>query len=146
MNDFKEDNYIPLILYIDYINVEYNKYLNNKFKGITPRDFSYLINIYYHPNSSQRELADILIVTQANAGQIIRRLEKNNLISREIDENNKSRRVINLTSKGKSFVLKLLKASHDWEDKFFEQYSIDDEKKIKEMPSYYYLKTVHENK
>ena len=49
----ENERFIPIILYIDYINVEYHKYLNKEFKNITPRDFTYLINIYYHPNISQ---------------------------------------------------------------------------------------------
>lgn len=143
-SDFKEKNnsFIPVIFYIDYINIEYHKYLNNKFKDITPRDFTYLINIYYHPNISQRQLADLLIVSEANVGQIIKRLEKNDLINRDYDENNKSRRIINLTEKGKSRILSLLDASQKWEAKFFEKYDIKDEIKFKEMISDYYQKSI----
>lgn len=50
--------------------------LKNNFENITPRDFTYLVNIFYNPNISQRELADLLIVSEANVGQIVKRLEK----------------------------------------------------------------------
>lgn len=144
--DFKDknDSFIPIIFYIDYINIEYHKYLNKKFKDITPRDFTYLINIYYHPNISQRQLADLLIVSEANVGQIIKRLENNNLIHRNFDENNKSRRIINLTEKGKTRILSLLEESQKWEDKFFEKYDIGDEMKFREMISDYYQKSIDE--
>lgn len=138
MEKLNRDEYIPIILYIDYINIEYHKFLNEKFEGITPRDSTYLINIYYNPNLSQRELSDILIVSEANAGQIIRRLEKNNLVRRDYDEKNKSRRIINLTNKGQSFVLSLLDASRKGEAKFFDNYSKEDEIKFREMISDYY--------
>ena len=144
MKKINKEEYIPIILYIDYINIEYQKFLNEKFDDITPRDFSYLINIYYNPNLSQRELSNMLIVSEANAGQIIRRLEKNNLVKRGYDEKNKSRRIINLTDKGQSFVLSLLEASRKWESKFFENYSREDEIKFRDMISdYYKISTNH---
>ena len=144
MKKINKEEYIPIILYIDYINIEYQKFLNEKFDDITPRDFSYLINIYYNPNLSQRELSNMLIVSEANAGQIIRRLEKNNLVKRGYDEKNKSRRIINLTDKGQTFVLSLLEASRKWESKFFENYSREDEIKFRDMISdYYKISTNH---
>ena len=144
MKKINKEEYIPIILYIDYINIEYQKFLNEKFDDITPRDFSYLINIYYNPNLSQRELSNMLIVSEANAGQIIRRLEKNNLVKRGYDEKNKSRRIINLTDKGQTFVLSLLEASRKWESKFFENYSREDEIKFRYMISdYYKISTNH---
>ena len=56
MVDFqKEDDvFFPIIIYMDYINAEYNKFLKNNFKNINHRDFTYLVNIFYNPNSSQR--------------------------------------------------------------------------------------------
>ena len=144
MEKINKEEYIPIILYIDYINIEYQKFLNEKFDDITPRDFTYLINIYYNPNLSQRELSNMLIVSEANAGQIIRRLEKNNLVKRGYDEKNKSRRIINLTDKGQTFVLSLLEASRKWESKFFENYSREDEIKFRDMISdYYKISTNH---
>ena len=138
------DAFIPIIFYIDYINIEYNKYLNKQFSGLTPRDFTYLLNIYYHKDCSQRELADLLIVSEANAGQIIRRLEKNNLVIRDFDEKNKSRRIINLTDEGMNLVLSLLKAAEKWESKFFEKYDLEDKEKFKTKISDYYQSSIDE--
>lgn len=139
-----KDEFIPIIFYIDYINIEYNKYLNKQFKGITPRDFTYLLNIHYHKNCSQRELADLLIVSEANAGQIIRRLEKNKLVTRDFDEKNKSRRIINLTDEGTHLVLSILDTSKKWESKFFEKYTPEDKKKFKTMISDYYQSSIND--
>ena len=143
--DFKkEKSFVPIVLYIDYINVEYNKFLNANFENITPRDFSYLMNIYYSPDCSQRELADKLFVSEANAGQIIRRLEKNELVYRDFDENNKSRRIINLSQKGRDMVYSLLEVAYRWESKFFENYDEEDKKRFKNMIVDYYEKSVNE--
>lgn len=140
----EDDLFIPIVLYVDYINVEYNKFLRNNFKNITPRDFTYMVNIYYHPNISQRALSDLLIVSEANVGQIVKRLEKNNLVYRKFDEQNKSRRLINLTDEGQKVVLSYLEVARKWEKKFFENYSLDEEKMFKEMISDYYQKSIHE--
>ncbi|WP_407452996.1 MarR family winged helix-turn-helix transcriptional regulator [Methanobrevibacter sp.] len=147
MVDFEkeENSFIPIILYMDYINAEYNKFLKNYFKNINPRDFTYLVNIFYHPNSSQRELADLLMVSEANVGQIIKRLEKNKLIYREFDEKNKSSRIINLTDEGKSAVFTLLGIAYKWEAKFFENYSLEDKKRFISMISDYYQKSINDN-
>lgn len=130
---------------MDYINAEYHKFLKNNFKDITPRDFTYLVNIFYHPNISQRELADLLIVSEANVGQIIKRLEKNDLIYRDFDEKNKSRRIINLTDNGKSAVFTLLGIAYKWEAKFFENYSLEDKKRFVNMISDYYQKSINDD-
>ncbi len=132
---------IPIIIYIDYINAEYHKYLNNEFKNLTPRDFTYLTCIYYNENISQRQLANLLIVSEANVGQIIKRLEKNELITRKPDTKNKSRRIINLTKKGETLVISLIEASQKWESQFFENYEAEDEQKFKQMISDYYQKS-----
>ncbi|MBE6512955.1 MAG: MarR family transcriptional regulator [Methanobrevibacter olleyae] len=140
-----DNSFIPVILYMDYINAEYNKFLKNYFKDITPRDFTYLVNIFYHPNISQRELSDILVVSEANVGQIIKRLEKNNLIIRDFDEDNRSRRIINLTDEGKSAVFSLLGIAYKWEAKFFENYDEDEKKIFINMISDYYRKSINED-
>lgn len=144
MKDNKKDSFIPIVLYIDYINAEYNKYLKNNFENITPRDFTYLVNIYYNPNISQRELADLLIVSEANVGQIIKRLEKNELVYRQFDDKNRSKRIINLTVKGRDAVYSLLEVARRWESKFFENYDLEDKKRFKEMISDYYQKSITE--
>ncbi len=76
-------------MFIDYINLQFNNYLNKNYDNVSPRDFTYLVNIFYHQNISQRELSELLYVSESNVTQIIKRLEKNELITRIPDENNK---------------------------------------------------------
>lgn len=116
-------SYTPVILFTDYINLQFNNYLNNNYKNVSPRDFTYLVNIFYHQNISQRQLAELLYVSEANVAQIIKRLEKNELITRIPDESNKSRKMLFLTEKGKNIVFMLLKEIYEWESKFFDKYT-----------------------
>ena len=137
MNDLNfEDERImitPAILYIDYINQHYNNYLKKNYKNITPRDFTYLINIFYHQNCSQKDLARLLFVSESNVAQIIKRLEKNELIFRKEDSNNRSRNILNLTKKGKLLTFSLIKEIFEAEAKFFEKYDDEDVDKFKKM-------------
>ncbi|WP_297981693.1 MarR family transcriptional regulator [uncultured Methanobrevibacter sp.] len=133
--DFDEESIVltPFILYIDYINLQFNNYLKKNFKEITPRDFTYLVNIFYHENISQRELAELLHVSESNVAQIIKRLEKNDLVFRVPDERNKSRKIINLTEKGKKIYFKLLRLIFVEEYKFFSNYDSEEVDKFKHM-------------
>ena len=80
--------FTPVIYFINYINLIHDNHLKEKFKNITPRDFTYLSNIFYHRNISQKELAEMLFVSESNVTQIINRLEKNGYVIRENDYKN----------------------------------------------------------
>lgn len=125
--------FTPVVLYIDYLSLHFNNYLKKNFKDITPRDFTYLANINYHQNCSQKELAEKLFVSESNVTQIIKRLEKNGLVNRDIDEKNKSRRILSLTEKGKQILYTLLKDIYEGEGKFLENYDEEDVEKFKKM-------------
>lgn len=133
--NFEEERiyFTPIILYTDYINLQFNKYLKENFKNITPRDFTYLSNIFYHQNVSQRQLAELLYVSESNVAQIVKRLENNGLIFRTCDANNKSKKVLNLTEKGKLIVFSVLKDIYEWEASFFDKYGDVDIEKFKRI-------------
>lgn len=136
-------NFTPLILYINYIHLLQDDYYKRNFENITPRDVTYLMNIFYHQNCSQKDLAKLLFVSESNVAQIIKRLEKNNLISRTPDETNKSRKIINLTDDGKVLVFRLLKEMYEWEGEFFKNYPEEDVRKFKKMLYEYSQETVN---
>ena len=125
--------FTPISLYIDYISIQYTKYLKDNYPEITPRDFTYLSTTHYNPNITQRELSEILFVSEANVAQIIKRLEKNELIFRVSDENNKSKKILNVTDKAKLIIFPLLKEMYEFEAKFFEDYSKKNAEKFKKM-------------
>ena len=125
--------FTPISLYINYISIQYTKYLKDNYPEITPRDFTYLSTIHYNPNITQRELSEILFVSEANVAQIIKRLEKNELIFRVSDENNKSKKILNVTDKAKLIISSLLKEMYEFDTKFFEDYSEEEAEKFKKM-------------
>lgn len=100
------------------------------------------MNIFYYQNLSQKDLAELLFVSESNVTQIIKRLEKNQFIVRSSDETNRSRKIINLSEKGKIFVFKLLKDMYEWEAEFFKNYEDEDVEKFKKMIYDYTLKII----
>ena len=128
---------VPVFYFINYINLIHDNYLKEHFKDIAPRDFTYLSNIYYHENISQKELADMLHVSEANVAQIIKRLEKNGHIKREVIKDNKGKKILSLTDKGKSTFNSLLILINDFESQLFKDYSAEDKEKFREMTRHY---------
>lgn len=138
--------FTPVIYFINYINLIHDNHLKEKFKNITPRDFTYLSNIFYYRNISQKELAEMLFVSESNVTQIINRLEKNGYVIRENDYKNKSRKILNLTNEGRLVLFSLLKIIFEFEGKFFENYTEEDRRKFKEMIYDYSEKAINFNK
>ncbi|AMK16143.1 MarR family winged helix-turn-helix transcriptional regulator [Methanobrevibacter olleyae] len=126
-------SFTPIILYMEYINLQYARYLRENFKEITSGDSTYLINIFYHQNISQRELADLLFVSESNVAQIIKKLENKGFIERLVDENNKCRKNLRLTNIGKLTVFSLIKVIYEGESKLNESYSQEEIELFKKM-------------
>lgn len=123
----------PFFYFINYINVLHDNFLKENFKNITPRDFTYLANIFYHKNISQKELADLLYVSEANVAQIIKRLEKNGYIKREFLKNDNGKKSLSLTDEGEEIFKTLLNIIYEGESEIFKDYSNEDKNKFKEM-------------
>ena len=123
----------PIFYFINYINLIHDNFLKKNFTDITPRDFTYLSNIFFHQNISQKELADLLYVSESNVTQIVKRLEKNGYIQRENISDNKSKKILNLTSEGKVVIFSILKQVYAWESKFLEQFSAEEQEIFKKI-------------
>jgi DNA-binding MarR family transcriptional regulator len=125
----------PLSLYFEYLFLRHNYFIREKLQDfdITQGEFTYLANIFYNDAMSQRDLADLLFVSEANVAKMVKKLENKGLIKRVRDEDNKSKNLIYLTEKGKADTFYLLNLTFSWETKLMESYSIEDIKKFKEI-------------
>ena len=121
---------MPVFYFINYINVIHDNYLKEHFRDIAPRDFTYLSSIYYHNGISQKELADLLYVSESNVAQIIKRLENNGFVKREVV---KGKKILCLTEEGDLAFSSLLDLIVDFESKLFKDYSAEDKEKFMEM-------------
>lgn len=127
--------FTPLTLYMEYINLKYDAFLKEKLRDhdLTTGDLTYLINIFYHEKLSQRQLADILYVSEANVAKIVKRLEKKGYIERVPDESNKSRKILNLTQKGKLTTYSLIKITYEWENNITNSFSEEQVSNLKKI-------------
>ncbi|WP_407452990.1 MarR family transcriptional regulator [Methanobrevibacter sp.] len=128
---------MPVFYFINYINVIHDNFLKENFKDIAPRDFTYLSNIYFHKDISQKELADLLYVSESNVTQIIKRLEKKGFVKREIVKNDNGKKILSLTDKGESAFNSLLNLVVNFESQLFKDYSTEDKGKFREMMLHY---------
>lgn len=126
-------SFTPIVLYTEFIHLQFYNYLKKNFNNITPVDFTYLINILYNQNVSQRQLSEILHVSESSVAQIIKKLEKKELVSRIPDENNKSRKIIQLTEKSKIIIFSVIRDIYEGEAKILEGYSKDEIDNLKKM-------------
>ncbi|MBE6510139.1 MAG: MarR family transcriptional regulator [Methanobrevibacter millerae] len=126
-------SFTPIVLYAEFIHLQFHNYLKNNFKDISPVDFTYLVNIMYNQNVSQRQLAEILHVSESSVAQIIKKLEKNELVSRIPDENNKSRKILQLTEKSRLIVFSVIRDIYEGEAKILEEYSKEEIDGFKRM-------------
>ena len=82
-----------------------------------------LMNVYRHPDTSQHELARRLLVGRSNITMALPELEKQGLLRREGDANDKRVIRLSLTPKGEEKLMKALAVYTDLLDKVLAQSS-----------------------
>lgn len=109
--------FTPTNLYMEYILLSYNNYLKDKLEDIeiTYGELTYIYNIKFFPSISQRELAEILYVSEANVAKMVKKLVKKGIVEKRKDESNKSRNVLRLTDKGEELFVKINVITCGWE-------------------------------
>lgn len=125
----------PTNLYMEYILLSYNNFLREKLDDvqITYGELTYIYNIKYFPSISQRQLAETLFVSEANVAKMVKKLVKKGLIKKTKDKSNKSRNVLNLTTKGEEIFVKINVLTCGWERNITKNMSNDEYFKFKEQ-------------
>ena len=125
----------PTNLYMEYILLSYNNYLKDKLEDIeiTYGELTYIYNIKFFPSISQRELAEILFVSEANVAKMVKKLVKKGIVEKRKDENNKSRNVLRLTEKGEELFVKVNLITCGWEREITKNLSNEEFFKFKEQ-------------
>jgi DNA-binding MarR family transcriptional regulator len=127
--------FTPTNLYMEYILLSYNNFLKEKLDDIqiTLGELTYIYNIKYYPEISQRQLSDALFVSEANVAKMIKKLVNKGLVGRKKDENNKSRNILFLTEKGEELFSSINVLTCGWERRITQNLSNEQYKKFKEM-------------
>lgn len=122
---YDELDQVPIGFLIENIHNYYSVYMNKKLKNKNlTLIHSYIMLILFNGNNiNQETIASILKINEVTATRVIGSLEDNGYVIRKIDENDKRKKIVNLTEKGREMV------------KVIMDYSNDDEKMINELIS-----------
>ena len=87
---------------------------------INPAESMFLSKIYYQDGISQREIANDLLVSEANITKTFKKLESKELVYKTIDETNNARRNLHLTEKGEKTFEKCIEIFKEFDSVLFD--------------------------
>lgn len=106
----------PMIAWIHNISLNQEKYMKSKFKQLNlGHDVRYIMFIYDNPNCSQDELVNMFAQSKGNIAKVLKKLEEEGYIKREINPHNRRKYMLTTTEKGDELVPKYRQYSRQWE-------------------------------
>lgn len=106
----------PFIALIHNISKNQIKYLKSRIEEYDlGREIRYVMMVYDNPGCSQDDLVNIYGESKANVAKVLRKLEDEGLIKREVDPDNRRKYMLMATSKAEELVPKVRQISKDWE-------------------------------
>lgn len=106
----------PFIAWIHNISLNQQKYMKTKFKELNlGHDVRYIMFIYDNPNCSQEDLVNMFGQSKGNIAKVVKKLEEDNYIKREINPENRRKYMLTTTEKGDELVPKFREISRQWE-------------------------------
>ena len=112
--------------YLFFLFQEIEKY------GIHGGQFQFLRSLSKKDSISQEELANIYHNHQSTIARALRKLEDKGMISRKVDENNRRKNIITITSKGRNIVDNIQLMDEKWEGNI-KSLDVDEKNKLKEL-------------
>lgn len=107
----------PFIAWIHHMSKNQLKYLHSKLDDLNlGHDIRYLMLIHDNPNLSQDDLVTFSGQSKGNIAKIVRKLEDNGYIEREINPDNRRKYMLKTTDKANKLVPKIRQISKDWEN------------------------------
>lgn len=107
-------------LYTENTNINLKKY------NVTFSDMSFLLKLDENGKMTQRELADSKNLNTATITRALDRLEKKGFVKRENDSNDKRKKNIFLTQKGKEIVSEILIKHETFKNEIFKDFSSEE--------------------
>ena len=106
----------PFAAWIHNISKNQLKYLNLKLGDMNlDYDLRFILFIDDRPNSSQDDLVNFSGQSKGNIAKIVKKLEDDGYIIREINPKNRRKYMLNTTPKANELVPKIRQISRDWE-------------------------------
>lgn len=106
----------PFIAWIHNISKNQLKYLNLRLADLDlGHEIRYVMIIYDNPNLSQDDLVNFSGQSKGNIAKIVKKLEDNEYVKREINPHNRRKYMLKTTSKANELVPKIRQISREWE-------------------------------
>lgn len=107
-------------------------YINHKLEGlnINGTQLHLLFEIAHQTNINQEKIATRCNINKGAVARSIKKLEEKQLITRQIDENNRRQNIISLTSKGKETLNEANKILNTWESEVFDNYTKEEKNRL----------------
>lgn len=106
----------PFIAWIHNISKNQLKYLNLKLADLElDHEIRHVIYIYDNPNISQDDLVGFSGQSKGNIAKVVKKLEDEGYIKREINPDNRRKYMLKTTSKADELVPKIRQISKEWE-------------------------------
>ena len=94
--------------------------------------FQFLMGLAREDGIIQEELASRFHMNESTIARALRKLEDAGMVQRKVDENNRRRKIITVTEKGRAAVNAIDKIDAKWEERV-QSLSLDEKNKLKEM-------------
>ncbi|MEE1012905.1 MAG: MarR family winged helix-turn-helix transcriptional regulator [Clostridia bacterium] len=95
-------------------------------KRLHPSQLAILDYIYKHPGCTQVEISENMALTPAAITLATQRLQKENLIEKQADQNNLRRNMLNLTEEGRAYRKQSESAFRQVDTMMFQEFSKED--------------------
>jgi Transcriptional regulators len=94
--------------------------------------FQFLMGLAREDGIIQEELANNFHMNESTIARALRKLEDAGMVQRKVDENNRRRKIITVTEKGRASVDAIAKIDQKWEERV-QSLSLEEKNKLKEM-------------
>lgn len=106
----------PFIAWIHNISLNQQKYMKLKIEEMNlGHDVRYIMFIHDNPNCSQEDLVNLFGQSKGNIAKILKKLEDDGFIKREINPENRRKYMLNTTERGSEIVPKIRQISKEWD-------------------------------
>lgn len=131
----KKSSDIQLGSLISMIHRSYTVYINNSIEDldINASQIPFLFHIQKHSNISQEELSYNFNIDKGAVARALRKMEDQNIIQREIDDENRRRYKLSLTKKGELISKKIIKIIDIWENRIYDKISYLSKEELHEL-------------
>ncbi len=133
---FENFDTVPAFPALNMIIKWHTKFFEEKLEGtnVNPSELPYIIRIgEQNGELTQKDLSNLFLVSEPVVARTLKNLEKKGFIIRSIDQKNKTRRLISLSSKGFEIREKTRHLEEDWCNSLFKVLSEDEKRKFNEI-------------